>query len=104
MTTIPDPDNPDTEGTTVPPYDDRKETADSGEGTASEDPSTAGAAAPTSSDDELSEPDPDRTPGGATASPADEQPAQQESDDPGEGTGETGPSHTVGTGRAEDTP
>ena len=103
MTTIPDPDNPDTEGTTVPPYDGRKETADSGEGTASDDPSTAGAAAPTSSDGP-SEPDPDETEGGATASPADEQPAQEESDDPGEGTGETGPDHTGGTGRAEDMP
>jgi hypothetical protein len=104
MTTIPDPDNPDTEGTTVPPYDDRKETADSGEGTASDDASTAGAAAPASSDAELSEPDSDETEGGATASPADEQPAQEESDDPGEGTGETGPSHAGGTGRAEDQP
>ena len=28
MTTIPDPDDPDTEGKTVPPYDDRKETAE----------------------------------------------------------------------------
>jgi hypothetical protein len=104
MTTIPDPDDPDTEGTTVPPYDDRKETAESGEGTASDDPTTAGAAAPASSHDELSEPEPDETEGGATASPADEQPAQEESDDPGEGTGETGPSHAGGTGRAEDQP
>ena len=102
MTTIPDPDSPDTEGTTVPPYDDRKETADSGEGTASEDPSTAGAAAPTSSDGEVSEPGPEEAGGSATASPSDEQPAQEESDDPGEGTGETGPSHVGGTGRAED--
>ena len=103
MTTIPDPDDPDTEDKAVPPYEDRKETADSGEGTASDDASTAGAAAPASSD-ERSEPDPDETEGGATASPADEQPAQEESDDPGEGTGETGPSHTTGTGRAEDKP
>ena len=103
MTTIPDPDDPDTENKAVPPYEDRKETADSGEGTASDDASTSGAAAPTS-DDGLSEPDPDETEGGATASPADEQPAQEESDDPGEGTGETGPSHTAGTGRAEDQP
>jgi len=102
MTTVPDPDNPDTEGKTVPPYDDRKESADAGEG--SGDASTAGASAPESSDDQLSEPDPDETEGGATASPADEQPAQEESDDPGEGTGETGPDHTGGTGRAEDMP
>ena len=103
MTTVPDPDNPDTEGTSVPPYDDRKETADSGEGTASDDASTAGAAAPASGD-EPAEPVPEETEGGATASPADEQPAQEESDDPGAGTGETGPSHSAGAGRAEDKP
>ena len=102
MTTIPDPDDPETEGTTVPPYEDRQKAADSGEGAASDDPSTAGAAAPASSGGGLSEPDPDETEGGATASPADEQPAQEEADDPGEGTGETGPDHTGGTGRAED--
>lgn len=103
MTTIPDPDDPDTENKTVPPYEDRKESADSGEGTASDDASTSGAAAP-ASDDERSEPNPNETEGGATASPADEQPAEEESDDPGEGTGETGPSHAAGTGRAEDKP
>lgn len=104
MTTSPDPDNPDTEGKAVPPYEGRKEAADpSDESGTTEGAGTGGASAPTD-DSEMKSPEPDETPGGATASPADEQPAQGESDDPGEGTGETGPAHTPGTGRAEDKP
>lgn len=103
MTTIPDPDDPNVESSTVPPYDGRKETADDGAGATTEDARTGGAAAPVS-DDQPKAPDPDETEGGATASPADEQPAQEESDDPGEGSGATGPAHHGGTGRAEDKP
>jgi hypothetical protein len=105
MTTIPDPDNPDTENTTVPPYDGRRESADvdSQEESVKDGVRTAGATGPVE-DDEMKAPEPEDTEGGAEASPSDEQPAEGESDDPGEGSGATGPDHVGGTGRAEDKP
>lgn len=96
-----DPDDPNTEGATLPPYEGRKEEADFGEESTKDGAKTAGAGSPVE-DSEQKAPDPQSTPGGATASPADEQPAQEESEDPAEGPGATGPSHTPGTGRAED--
>ncbi len=110
MTTIPDPDNPDTENTTVPPYDGRRESADIDDQDESvkEGARTAGATGPVE-DDQPKAPDPEDTEGGAVASPADEQPADEqpaegETDDPGAGPGATGPGHVGGTGRAEDKP
>ncbi|OBB74333.1 hypothetical protein [Mycobacterium sp. 852014-52144_SCH5372336] len=84
----------------VPPYAGRQTSAkpegpgdDGGE-------RTAGAVKP-ATDAASKAPSPSETGGGATASPADEQPASQmpESD---RGNDRVGPSHTVGTGRAED--
>lgn len=99
----PDPNDPDTEGSAVPPYEGRKEEATSGEGATTDDARTGGAVGPVD-DPEPKAPDPEDTPGGATASPADEQPAAdapgEDSDDPGG----TGPAHHGGTGRAEDQP
>lgn len=102
MTTIPNPDDPDTEGKTVPPYDGRKESADVGgpEEATQGGVHTGGAGRPVDSDtDEVD--DPTQTERGQHASPADEQPA--EGGDTSSGTGGTsGPSHEPGTGRAED--
>jgi hypothetical protein len=105
MTTIPDPDNPDTENTTVPPYEGRRESADvDGEEESVKDGvKTAGATGPVE-DDEMKAPAPEDTQRGAVASPSDEQPAENESAGPGAGPGATGPDHVAGTGRAEDKP
>lgn len=95
-------DDPDTEGKTVPPYDGRREAADvdGPEQSTKDGARTAGATGPVV-DDDMKAPDPGRTPGGETASPADEQPASQapetDLDDD-----RVGPAHTSGTGRAED--
>lgn len=84
MTTSPDPDNPDTEGKAVPPYEDRQE---SGE---------PRPPLPTPGEAE----DSDDAPSGASD---EEDPATESSNDGGPDEPEsTGPSHTPGTGRAED--
>jgi hypothetical protein len=99
MTTSPDADDPDTEGTTVPPYEGRRESADiDGPDEAVKDGArTGGATGPVEGAG-------DADPGtGGDASPADEQPAAEASEteqDPETGT--TGPSHDPGTGRGED--
>jgi hypothetical protein len=105
MTTIPDPDDPDTGNAAVPPYDGRRETADvdGAEESVKDGARTGGATGPVE-DDEMKAPEPEDTEGGAVSSPSDEQPAEGESDDPGEGSGATGPDHVEGTGRAEDKP
>lgn len=105
MTTIPDPDNPDTGDSAIPPYDGRREAADidGQEESVKDGAKTAGATGPVE-DDEMKAPEPEDTEGAATGSPADEQPAEGESEDPGEGPGATGPDHVGGTGRAEDKP
>ena len=54
-------------------------------------------------DAEYKSPAPDSTPGGATASPADEQPASEAPETDLE-PDVTGPSHTSGTRRGEDKP
>ncbi len=109
MTSGPNHDeDPDTTGSTVPPYEGRKEAADIDpqEQSTKDGAKTAGATGPVE-DDEFKAPDPQDTEGGATGSPADEQPASEtpESDEPrGDELSETGPDHTPGTGRAEDKP
>lgn len=58
MTTIPNPDDPDTEGRAVPPYDDRKESAEVGgpEETTQDGAHTGGAGRPAESDSEVDDP------------------------------------------------
>jgi hypothetical protein len=84
----------------IPPYEGRKESADSGESTENAGANTGGATAPTT-DPDYKSPPPDQTAGGATASPASEQPASQmpETDRDDDAVG---PAHAAGTGRAED--
>ena len=97
-------DDPDTAGKTVPPYDDRRKTADvdGPEESTKEGARTAGATGPVE-DDEMKAADPADTPGGATGSPSDEQPASEmpetDLDDD-----RVGPAHTEGTQRGEDVP
>lgn len=97
-------DDPDTEGKTVPPYDGRRETADvdGPEKSTKDGARTAGATGPVV-DDQQTHPDPESTPGGATGSPADEQPASESGGD-AEDEASVGPSHTKGTVRGEDVP
>lgn len=102
MTTIPDPDNPDTGDSAVPPYEGRRDTADVGgaEEMHKDGAAVGGAAGPIESDHMKATPKED-TPRGAEASPADERSASDmpETDmDPDM----VGPSHTPGTGRGED--
>jgi hypothetical protein len=84
----------------IPPYEGRKESANSGDSTENAGARTGGATAPTT-DPDYKSPPPDQTAGGATASPASEQPASQmperDRDDDA-----VGPAHAAGTGRAED--
>lgn len=96
------PDGIDTEGRTLPPYEGRRESADVDpqEESTKDGAKTAGATGPVQ-DDEQKAPDPGDTPGGATTTPADEQPAEEmpetDLDDD-----RVGPAHHPGTGRAED--
>jgi hypothetical protein len=84
----------------VPPYEGRKTEADAEQSTEKDAARTAGATAPVS-DDEMKAPDPAGTERGSTASPANEQPAEETSDgESPEAT--TGPGHTPGTPRGED--
>jgi hypothetical protein len=83
----------------VPPYEGRKTEAESGSpGTRGA--NIGGASAPTT-DSDYKSPAPGDTPGGATASPADEQPASQGSESD-TGDDPVGPTHTGGVHRAED--
>jgi hypothetical protein len=97
MTTSPNPDDPDTEGKAVPPYEGRRESADidGSEESTKDGARTGGATGPVEGLD-------DADPGtGGDASPADEQPGAESSEterDPDL----TGPAHQAGTGRAED--
>lgn len=95
---------PDTGGSTVPPYDGRRESADVAgpEETTREGARTGGATGPVA-DDAAKAADPESTPRGEHASPADEQPAA-ESPDTDLDPDLTGPSHEPGTARAEDQP
>ncbi len=94
--------DPDTEGSTLPPYGGRRESADP-ENTAPPEnggAATGGATGPVTGQGGDVD-DPTQTPRGEHASPADEQPAT-DSEGTGSGPAMTGPSHQAGTGRAED--
>jgi hypothetical protein len=96
------PDGIDPEGRAVPPYDDRRSAADvSGAEQATRDEALVGGATGPVEYEKSKAQDPADTPGGATGSPADEQPAAQapqtDLDDD-----RVGPAHTTGTGRGED--
>lgn len=86
----------DTSGSTLPPYEGRSTGSDFPEASDS-----SGASSDTSGESGLTSPDPAQTPGGATASPADEQPAAEAPENVGDDPG-VGPAHTAGTTRGED--
>jgi hypothetical protein len=102
MTDSREPDDIDTGGSTVPPYEGRRTTADVG-GTdeAYRDGANVGGATGPVENSGRGTLDPGDTPGGATGSPADEQPAsgapEADLDDD-----RVGPAHQPGTPRAED--
>lgn len=83
----------------LPPYEGRQTEAKSGSA-GGQGANTGGAAAPTT-DADYKSPAPGSTPGGATASPADEQPASQGSESENDDDS-VGPRHAAGTRRAED--
>ena len=93
----------DFEDTAVPPYEERRETADvDGEEKLHRDGANVGAATgPVEGSGEMKAPGPADTPRGAVASPADEQPAA-ETPDGDSGPASTGPAHHTGTTRGED--
>lgn len=96
------PDGIDTENKTVPPYEDRRTSADvDGPEKSTKDGAKTAGATGLVEDDEMKAPDPSDTERGATGSPADEQPASEmpetDLDDD-----MVGPAHTEGTGRGED--
>ncbi|MDQ3477135.1 MAG: hypothetical protein M3492_12615 [Actinomycetota bacterium] len=103
MTTIPDPDSPDTGDSAVPPYDGRKESADMGgpEDMHKDGAAVGGASNPIESDHMKATPKED-TPRGAEASPADEQPASGMPETDMDPDMVDTPAHTPGTGRGED--
>lgn len=84
----------------LPPYEGRQTHAKpEGDAAGGEGGRNEGAAVPTS-DPEYKSPAPDATPGGATASPADEQPASEQSETDLDDDS-AGPAHVPGAGRAE---
>jgi hypothetical protein len=96
------PDGIDTAGTTVPPYEGRRESADrDADADAVRDGARVGGATGPVRNDDMAAPDPNDTPGGRTGSPADEQPAgempQTDLDDD-----RVGPAHDAGAPRGED--
>jgi hypothetical protein len=103
MTNEPDePDGIDTTGSTVPPYEGRRETADvDGPDKAYRGGANVGGATGPVENPAFSSADPAGTPRGATGSPADEQPAagapETDLDDD-----RVGPAHEAGVPRAED--
>jgi len=103
MTTIPNPDDPDTGDSAVPPYEGRREFADiGGADEMHQDGAAVGGAAGPIESDELKATPKEDTPRGAEASPADEQPASGMSESGADTDEGVGPAHTPGTGRAED--
>jgi hypothetical protein len=96
------PEGVDPAGKTVPPYEGRRESADvDGSEKSTRDGAKVGGATGPVEDAEGKAPDPASTPGGATGSPSDEQPASQmpetDLDDD-----RVGPAHQPGTPRGED--
>jgi hypothetical protein len=90
-------------GSAVPPYEGRKESATTDSSTSRVGGAHVGGATGPVDDPDYKSPRPDATEGGATASPADEQPAAQTSESEGDDEG-VGPSHTSGTRRGESKP
>lgn len=100
----PGPTDPASGDRPVPPYDDRRQSADvdaDDEKLHREGANVGAATGPVETDDELKREEPGETERGAVASPADEQPAAESGgDDPGPAA--TGPAHHPGTQRGED--
>ena len=98
-----EPDDADTDGRAVPPYEGRRKSADVAgkEKTSKDGARTAGATGPVE-DDDMKAPEPGRTRGGATASPADEQAGRPDDGRPPRRRPGTGPAHHRGTPRGED--
>lgn len=86
----------------LPPYEGRQTEANPTDETYQDGARTAGATGPVDDPDMKAQPKED-TPRGAAASPSDEQPAADTPDGPDSDPG-VGPSHTPGTGRAENKP
>lgn len=98
----PEGDHPDTTGSTLPPYEGRRESADlDGREESERDGAKVGGATGPVVDAEMKAPEPGDTESGAVASPADEQAAVKSTDTDLDDDG-VGPSHTPGTPRAED--
>lgn len=92
-------------GGLVPPYEDRQKTGevdtdDSDDGPVVDGANVGGARGVVETTAGKNHPDPEDTPGGRTASPADEQPADEAGGDAPTDEG-TGPAHVPGTPRAE---
>jgi hypothetical protein len=99
--TTPDDVEGDPTGRPMPPYDDRRKSADVDGGDTHQDGANVGGATGPVENDALKSTPKEDTPRGAEASPADEQPAADmpETDqDPDR----VGPDHYQGTGRGED--
>ncbi|WP_406387557.1 hypothetical protein [Streptomyces sp. NBC_00887] len=96
------PDDIDTEGKAVPPYEGRRRSGDvrAREKSIKGGAKIAGATGPVT-DDDAKAAAPERTDRGATASPSDREPTERSAQRGSEDTG-TGPAHRRGTGRAED--
>jgi hypothetical protein len=89
-------------GGLVPPYDDRKQSAEPDqEGGTHRDGARVGGATGPVEDDEFKAPSPSDTPGGRTASPADEQPAEQMPDGTSDEQGTDLGSHIPGTPKGD---
>ena len=107
MTTTPSsgPTDPNSGDRPLPPYDDRREAADvdtDDEKLHREGANVGAATGPVETDDaSLDRPEPEDTPRGAVASPAEEQPAAEMPQDQPSDTG-VGPAHYAGTQRGED--
>jgi len=93
--------SPQDTGSAIPPYEGRQTSAKNVSET--DNPGTAGASRP-ETDSEYRSAKPQDTPGGATASPADEQPASQGSQTKSDDEGADAPAHVAGTRRGEDKP
>jgi hypothetical protein len=86
----------------VPPYEGRQKTAKPDSGQGDEGGARTGGAVKPVSDADYKAGSPHDTPGGATASPAQEQPASQAPESDRDDDAVDAPAHTPGTGRAED--
>ena len=86
---------------TVPPYEGRRDSGEAAETGSEREGARVGGATGPVEDETPKAPDPEDTPRGSVASPADEQPAGHTREgEPDEGS--TGPAHEPGTPRGED--